>query len=193
MKNLSTKFGGAVLTLAFIFGLSAVAGLTAQAQDRDRYDRQDNRRDRDQRWNNNQNRDWRIERERALGRERAEEAARRARIYNNGRYNNGAYGTYGPYGNGNYGTYGNYGGYGSYGGYNQAAVNQGYQYGVNTGASDAQRGQSYDPQRSHYWRNASSLAFRQGFERGYAQGYRQYGGYGNGSYRRGGFGGIFGP
>src|SRR5947207_1999029 len=42
MKNLSTRIGGAVLTLAFIFGISAAAGMTAQAQDRrDRDDRQD--------------------------------------------------------------------------------------------------------------------------------------------------------
>jgi hypothetical protein len=53
---------------------------------------------------------------------------------------------------------------------------------LSTGASDAQRNQSYSPQRSHYWKNASSQAFRGGFEQGYAQGYRQYGGYGNGGY-----------
>jgi hypothetical protein len=65
---------------------------------------------------------------------------------------------------------------------------------LNTGASDAQRGQSYSPQRSHYWRNASSQAFRSGFEQGYAQGYQRYGGYGNnGRYGRGSIlGGIFG-
>jgi hypothetical protein len=61
-------------------------------------------------------------------------------------------------------------------------MNQGYQAGINTGASDAQRGQNFDPQRSHYYRNASSQAFRQGFLRGYDQGYRQYAGYGNGGY-----------
>src|SRR5690349_25113502 len=81
MKNLSTKIGGAILTLAFIFGISAAAGMTAQAQDRrdrdyrqdrDRDYRQDRRRDRDDRWSNNQsqNRDWRNDRER----ERREEA-----------------------------------------------------------------------------------------------------------------------
>jgi hypothetical protein len=72
----------------------------------------------------------------------------------------------------------------TYGGYNNQQVQQGYQYGVNTGASDAQRRQSYSPQRSRYYRNASSQAFREGFVRGYDQGYRQYsGGYGNGGYR----------
>ena len=68
-------------------------------------------------------------------------------------------------------------------------MNQGYQYGLNTGASDAQRGQSYSPQRSRYYRNASSQAFRQGFVRGYDQGYRQYAGYDNGRYGNGRYGG----
>ena len=72
---------------------------------------------------------------------------------------------------------------GSYG-YDQAAFNQGYQSGVSTGASDGRRGQSYNPERSHYYRNAkgyrgSQQAFREGFLRGYAEGYRQY------SYNRG--------
>src|SRR5207253_11295476 len=51
MKNLSTKISGAILTLAFIFGISAVFGMTAQAQNRrDRDDqRDDSRRDRDSR------------------------------------------------------------------------------------------------------------------------------------------------
>jgi len=208
MKNFSTKIGSAVLTLAFIFGISAVTGMTAQAQnrrDRDRDGRQDRWRDRNDRSNNNQgqNRDWRQERERreeAIRRAEAirrEEAARQARVYNNGRYNNGVYnnGRYnnGVYNNGNYGTYGNNGGYGNYGGYNNQAQQQGYQYGLSTGSSDAQRGQSYSPQRSHYWKQASSQAFRAGFEQGYAQGYRQYGGYSNGRNNRSILGGIFGP
>jgi hypothetical protein len=76
---------------------------------------------------------------------------------------------------------------GSYGGYNNQQVQQGYQYGVNTGASDAQRRQGYSPQRSHYYRDAPSQAFREGFVRGYDQGYRQYSGaYGNGGYRNNG-------
>lgn len=76
----------------------------------------------------------------------------------------------------------------SYGGYNNQQIQQGFQYGVNTGAGDAQRGQSYSPQRSHYYRDASSQAFLEGFVRGYDQGYRQYAGaYGNGSYRNDGY------
>jgi hypothetical protein len=199
MKTLSTKIGSAILTLAFIFGISAIAGMTAQAQDRRGRDgRQDGWRDRNRSDNQSQNRDWRqnerVRREEAIRREQAfrreaairrEQAARQNRVYNNGGYNNGNYG--------NYGTYGNYGGYGNNGGYANQQQQQGYQDGLNTGASDAQRGQSYSPQRSHFWRNASSQAFRAGFEQGYAQGYRQYGGYGNGRNNRGGFGGIFGP
>jgi hypothetical protein len=71
-------------------------------------------------------------------------------------------------------------------GYGNQQQEQGYQYGVSTGAADAQRGQNYDPQRSRYYRDASSQAFRDAFVRGYDQGFRQYaenGGYGNGGYR----------
>jgi len=71
----------------------------------------------------------------------------------------------------------------------QAARNQGYQDGLQTGANDASRRQSYNPQRSHYYRNAtggynggygnrngSQQAYRDGFLRGYDEGYRRYGG-----------------
>ena len=85
---------------------------------------------------------------------------------------------------------------GGYNNGNQMALNQGYQVGIQTGASDAQRGQSYSPQRSRYYRDASSQAFRNGFVRGYDAGFRQYGGYNNdGDYRRtnnGGLGNILG-
>ena len=166
MKNLNTKIGGAILTLAFILGISAAAGMTAQAQ---------YQRDRDDRWSNNQsqNRDWRQERRERAERARLERARRDSR-------NNGNYGNSGNYGN--YGNNGNYGNYGGYGNGNQVEANQGYQNGLSTGASDAQRRQSYSPQRSHFWQNASSQAFRSGFEQGYAQGYRQYAGNGNGGY-----------
>ena len=73
-------------------------------------------------------------------------------------------------------------GYGGYG--NQVEMNQGYQAGLNTGARDAQRRQSYNPQRSHYWREARTQAFRAGFERGYDEGFRQY------AYNNGGYGGY---
>src|SRR6266850_8195988 len=77
-------------------------------------------------------------------------------------------------------------------GYDNQQLQQGYQYGVSTGASDAQRGQSYSPQRSRYYRDASDV-FRDGFVRGYDEGYRRYsgsnrnGGYRNDGYRNGGY------
>ena len=78
--------------------------------------------------------------------------------------------------------------YGNNGSYNNSAqidLNQGYQAGLSTGSSDARRGQSYNPQRSHYYTDARSQQFRNGFVQGYAAGFRQYGGYNNnGDYRR---------
>lgn len=172
MKKLMNGFGGAIITLLLVAGFSLAAGSTAQAQYRQYPDGsvRQQRRDRDDRDRNDRYR--RDRRDDRYGR-------------NNGN-------------NGRYGNNGGYGGYGNNGGYNQAAMNQGYQAGLNTGASDAQRGQSYSPQRSHYYRNASSQAFLQGFTQGYDQGYRQYAGYNNGRYRRNNgnvgniLGGIFG-
>jgi hypothetical protein len=81
------------------------------------------------------------------------------------------------------------------GGYNNAyqiAANQGYQDGLYTGSSDGQKGQNYNPQRSHFYRNGHSdnggygrygnsyqfqQAYRDGFLRGYQAGYQRYGGY----------------
>ena len=93
-----------------------------------------------------------------------------------------------------------YGRNGGYGNVSQIALNQGYQDGVYTGQNDAQRGQSYNPQRSHFYRNGHGdygdygnngngrygnrsqyqQAYRQGFLQGYDQGFRQYGGYNRG-------------
>ena len=75
----------------------------------------------------------------------------------------------------------------------QTARQQGYSWGMNVGASDAQRGQSFSPQRSRYWRNATEgysygnkgqykQVFRDAFEQGYREGFQRYAG-GN---RRGG-------
>ncbi len=74
----------------------------------------------------------------------------------------------------------------------QIAREQGYRNGLSTGAADAQRGQSYNPQRSHFWKNGTDgyssrygnrgqykQVFRDAFVQGYRQGYQQYG------YRRG--------
>jgi hypothetical protein len=74
----------------------------------------------------------------------------------------------------------------------QVARQQGYSYGMNVGAADAQRGQSYNPQRSHYYRNATrgydsayNQVFRQAFVQGYRDGYQRYA-YNNRRYGRNG-------
>ena len=89
--------------------------------------------------------------------------------------------------------------WGRNGGYygNQIALSRGYQDGLYTGQNDARRGQSYNPQRSHFYRDATDgydrrfgnrgqykQAFRNAFLRGYEEGFRRYGGYN----RRGGYG-----
>ena len=69
----------------------------------------------------------------------------------------------------------------------QTARQQGYSYGMSVGAADAQRGQSYNPQRSRYWRNATEgynssygnrgqykQVFRDAFEQGYREGFQRY-------------------
>jgi len=71
----------------------------------------------------------------------------------------------------------------------ESARQQGYSYGMNVGAADAQRGQSFDPQRSKYWRNATEgynssygnkgqykQVFRNAFEQGYREGFQRYAG-----------------
>jgi len=178
-----TKFGGLILALFVVLGLTTISATTAQAQWR--RDRQI------------QDRDYRRDRDRDRDGDRDD---RRDRNYRNRRDDrNGRNGR-----DRNYGNYGNYGGYGRNGGYGynvyQAAISQGYQAGLNTGASDAQRGQSYNPQRSHYFRNPPTngygsygnrgqyqQSFREGFVRGYADGYQRYGGYNRGRYSTGRF------
>lgn len=69
----------------------------------------------------------------------------------------------------------------------QVARQQGYSYGMNVGAADAQRGQSYNPQRSRYYRDATfgynsyyrnrgqyRQVFRDAFLQGYREGYQRY-------------------
>ena len=69
----------------------------------------------------------------------------------------------------------------------QNARQQGYSYGMNVGAADAQRGESYSPQRSRYWKNATEgynssygnkgqykQIFRDAFEQGYREGFQRY-------------------
>ena len=155
------RFGGAILGIVLVLGVISFSGLTAQAQYQRNGRWEQRRDDNDRRW---RNRNYRL----------------RGRGYNNGRYgypgnNNGRYG------NGRYGTYSS----------NNYELNRGYQQGLSTGSSDARRGQSYNPQRSRYYRNPSSYEFREGFVRGYDQGYRQYAGYNNNGYYRSNNGSIW--
>jgi hypothetical protein len=163
-----TKLGGAFLALSLLCGFGIMSSMTAQAQDRGDGQWQRNR-DRNDDRNRDQHRRRDRNRNQDQNRSRRDDRYDRDNRYgNNGGYNNG----------------------------NQIAQ-QGYQAGLSTGASDAQRGQSYSPQRSHYYKDASSQQFRNGFVQGYAAGFRQYGGYNNnGDYRRGnggnGIGNILG-
>jgi hypothetical protein len=85
----------------------------------------------------------------------------------------------------------NYGGYR----YSSDAYDRGYRDGLYTGANDARRGQSYDPQRSHFFRHPGSgyqsiygsrstyeQAYMDGFLRGYGEGYNHYEQYFTGGY-----------
>lgn len=70
--------------------------------------------------------------------------------------------------------------YGYYGQYvfgdSVAAGDQGYHDGLRTGEDDARHGRSYDPERSHYFKDAGfgnfAEDYRDGFERGYSAGFR---------------------
>jgi hypothetical protein len=173
MRKFGRMMGGSLLTLAFIFGISVASSATATAQYRN--DGQYRRHDRDRDNDGDRHRDWRRHRNRDRDRDRDRIRERRSARY------------------GDYNRNRSYGGYGNYGGYNngsQYELNRGYQEGINTGSSDARRGQSYNPQRSHWWRDARTQAFREGFVRGYDQGFRQYAGYRNDRYGRRNTGGI---
>jgi hypothetical protein len=56
-----------------------------------------------------------------------------------------------------------------------AADSQGYHDGLKTGADDASHGRSFDPERSHYFKDAGFGNFpedyREGFDRGYSAGF----------------------
>lgn len=78
---------------------------------------------------------------------------------------------------------------GGYGYGFRIARERGYEDGLQTGESDANRRQSYNPQRSHFFKNATygydrsfgnkeayKQAYRDGFVRGYDEAFRSYGG-----------------
>jgi len=69
----------------------------------------------------------------------------------------------------------------------QSAYDIGYQDGVFTGANDGRRGQTFDPERSHFYRDAKrgyrsdkgtrddyQQAYRDGFLHGYREGYEYW-------------------
>ena len=78
---------------------------------------------------------------------------------------------YYPYGYPYYGYYGQY-----VFGDSVAADSQGYHDGLKTGEDDASHGRSFDPERSHYFKDAGfgnfAQDYREGFERGYGSGFR---------------------
>lgn len=185
--------GTALMALAFVFGIIATSSMTAEAQWRTRgsggYNNQQvqlgyqygvstgaSDAQRRQSYSPQRSRYYRDASSQAFreGFVRGYDQGFRQYAYNN----NGGYRNDGYYGNGGYRNDGYYGN----GGYNNQELNSGYQQGLNTGANDGQKGQSYSPERSRYYRNASTQAFREGFVRGYDQGYRQYAR--NGNYRR---------
>ena len=182
---LSGKVGRIVAALFFLVSIGLVTSTSVQAQwypqnrDRDRDYRRDRDRDDDDRY---RDRDYRRDRDRD-----DDDRYRRNRNQNDDwRYRRNG---------------------GGYGNYSQMAYQQGYQDGIYTGQNDGARGQSYNPQRSHFYRNGHGdgggyygnngrygdsqfkQAYRQGFLQGYDQGFRQYGGYNrnrrsNGNYGR---------
>ena len=69
----------------------------------------------------------------------------------------------------------------------ERARQQGYSYGMSVGAADAQRNQSFNPQRSRYYRNGTEgydrdfgnrgqyrQVFRSAFIQGYREGYQRF-------------------
>ena len=168
MKNLKAGIGGALLALVAVVGFCAATSATAQAQyrqypnDGDGQYRRDRHRDDDRR-------------------DRDRDRARRDRRHDRRDDRHARHGDYGNYGNNgrNNNAY-------------RTILNQGYQNGLSTGASDADRGQSYNPQRSHYYREATrnnndrqyAQAYRDGFVQGYEAGFRRYSDSRDGGYRR---------
>jgi hypothetical protein len=95
---------------------------------------------------------------------------------------------FGPWWGYPYGYYGPYGPYGPYGSYysqyvfdsRDSALNQGYHDGFKTGRDDGKKDKSYNPGRSHYYRDSGfgnyAEVYRSAFSRGYSAGYSEGGG-----------------
>jgi hypothetical protein len=190
--SMKKTLGGALIALAFVFGIIATTSTTADAQWRNgSYGGYNNQQ-------LQQGYQYGVNTGASDAQRRQSYSPQRSHYYRDASsqafrdgfvrgYDEGYRRYSGSYGNGGYrndGYYGN-GGYrndGYYGGYNNQELNSGYQQGINTGASDGRNGKSYSPERSRYYRNASTQAYREGFVRGYDAGYRQYSR--NRSYRR---------
>jgi hypothetical protein len=148
-----------VVTFVFALSLLLGVGLTASSSTQAQYRSSDWQREqlrRQRQWEREQqrrqrqsNRDWRN---------------------NNGRYNNDGYPNYG----------------GSYD-LRQTALNAGYNEGIKEGRKDRSRGERYEFRDEEDFRNANTdyssrlgsralyqTYFRQGFQNGYADGYRGY-------------------
>jgi hypothetical protein len=167
LNRFRKAIAGAAFAFVVLFSAGMISGTTAQAQDRDRNQRWNRSGDRsgdrterrDQSWD--QRRRW----------EREREERGRSRVFVQPRYY--PYGGYRNYGGG-YGGYG--GGYGGYGGgYNNGEVQRGYYDGLNRGQEDARDRRSPNPNNSSHFRSGNA-AYREGFVRGYREGYRQFGG-----------------
>jgi hypothetical protein len=76
-------------------------------------------------------------------------------------------------GNDGYGNYGNYGRYDE--NYNKD-LQKGYRDGLDRGQKDAKTNRVPTPNNSSHYREGKA-AYREGFRRGYEEGYRQYAGY----------------
>lgn len=73
----------------------------------------------------------------------------------------------------------------------RAHFERGYRDGLRAGETDARRGERFNFTDERNWQRArGDYAFREGFERGYAEGYRRRGGY-VGDRGRGGYGGTY--
>lgn len=57
------------------------------------------------------------------------------------------------------------------------AYREGYDAGLNTGRSDGKKNKSYDPERSHYFKDSGFGNFADAYRSGFTNGYRD--GYGN--------------
>ena len=172
-NRLKKGVAGMAIIITLLFSIGAGLQTTAQAQDRGRDNNwrrdhdggrdRDGWRDRDR--NRDRDRDWyrrqQIQRARELELRRQREIAR-SRAYRYGTYRNYPY-------------YGNSGGYYGGSGYN-SELQRGYRNGLKEGADDARDRDSFNPSRHSSFRDGNP-AYRDGFGRGYQEGYRQYAGY----------------